>query len=178
MDFKIVSQKKVFKAELFEVEETKIQLNKNIKTYDDIYRKPTVSVFPLTNLYEIYLISEYRRLHKKNVLAAVAGFVNEGESTLNAARRELKEETGIIAAHWEEIARIEMAASVIKATSHLFLAKGLEIEKPALEEDEKITLIKLPLSKAVEKVMLGEINISPAVIGILLIDKLKREKKI
>lgn len=178
-DIKIISQKSIFKTERFEIKKTEIEPAKGKKKNKyDVFRRPTVLIFPLTDSYEIYLISQYRYLYKKNIIDAIAGFIEEGENALVAAKRELKEETGLTAMQWEEIARIEMSASVIKATSHLFLAKGLEKGEAAPEEGEKMNLVKMPLEEAVRRIILGEINMSATMIGILLLDRLKREKKL
>jgi ADP-ribose pyrophosphatase len=177
--WKIISEKNILKAELFNVKEIKIKDDEGkIKTHHEAQRTPVVSVFPLTSKNEIYLISQYRSMLKATVLEAVAGYVKKNENTIEAARRELKEEAGIEAAQLEEIARIQMAGSVFKGTVNLFLAKGLEVGKSSPEEDEEIILLKMPLSEAVEKVMSGEINHSASVIGILLLDKLRSQKKL
>jgi ADP-ribose pyrophosphatase len=66
----------------------------------------------------------------------------------------------------------------VKATSYLFLARDLSLGEQELEEDEQIEVVKIPLEKAVEKVISGEITGSATMIGILMLDKLRREKKI
>lgn len=178
-DIKIISQKSILRTERFEVKKTEIEVSQGKKKIrHDVFRRPTVLAFPLTDKYEIYLISQYRYLYKKNIIDAVAGFIEEGENALVAAKRELKEETGLIATQWEEIARIEMSASAIKATTHLFLAKGLETSEPEPEEGEKIKLFKVALAEAVRMITLGEINMSATVVGILLLDRLRKEKKL
>ena len=115
---------------------------------------------------------------KKTVLGAVAGYVKKGETAMAAARRELKEEAGIEAEQLEEIDRIQLAGSVFKSPLNLFLAKGLEVGKNNLDETEEISVVKMPLNAAVEKVMSGEISHAASMIGILMLDKLRREKKI
>lgn len=177
--WKIVSQKTILKTELFNVKEIGLKSSAGkIKIHHEAERAPVVSVFPLTDQYEIYLISQYRYMYKKSVLEAVAGYVKKKETTIAAAKRELKEETGIEAAQLEEIARIRMAGSVFKSTTNLFLAKGLEMGDNNLDDDEEIAVVKMPLSEAVEKVMTGEINHSSSMIGILLLDKLRMQKKL
>ena len=47
-----------------------------------------------------------------------------------------------------------------------------------LDDDEEISVVKMPLSVAVEKVMTGEINHAASMIGILLLDKLRIQKKL
>lgn len=176
--WKIVSQKSVFKAKLFDVKEIVFKnSNGKEKTHHIAERNSIVVIFPLTDQDEIYLISEYRYMLGKTVLEAVAGHIERKETAIAAARRELKEETGISAHQLEEIARVEMSASVFKSKSSLFLAKSLEMGENKLDDDERIALVKMPLEEAVGKVMSGEINHSASMLGILLLDKLRRQKK-
>jgi len=177
--WKIVSQKTILRAKLFDVRQIEFE-NKNgkKKIHHQADRIPIVSILPLTDSYEIYLISEYRYMLKKTVLEAVAGHVEKKETTIAAARRELKEEAGISAMQLEEIARIEMSGSVFKSKTHLFLAKGLEVRDNNLDDDEEISVVKMPLEEAVGKVILGEINHAASMIGILMLDKLRMQKKL
>lgn len=177
--WKIVSQKSVFKAKLFNVKEIAFETKNGKKKIHHIAERPSVvSVFPLTDQYEIYLISQYRYTLQKQVMEAVAGYVEGKETTVAAAKRELKEETGIEAHQLEEIARAEVAGSVFKGKIYLFLAKGLEFGDSKPDDDEEISVVKVPLELAVEKVMLGEISHSASMLGILLLDKLRSQKKL
>ncbi|HET9947157.1 MAG TPA: NUDIX hydrolase [Patescibacteria group bacterium] len=164
---------------LFDVNEYTIQL-KTGKTvvHHTAERRPTVSVLPVTKDGEVYLVSQYRYLLGKTSLEAMAGFVDEGESALHAAKRELSEETGIQADSWEELGTFELSASVFKGENHIFLARDLTLGDSHQEEDEDITVVKMPIEKAVQKVFTGEINVSSSVIGILLLERLKKEKKL
>ena len=178
-EWKVKQKKVIYKSKFFKVREQEITFpSGKKKTYDFAERVPTVIVFPITSAYELYLISEYRTLHKKRVIEAVAGHIGKGETPLIAAKRELKEESGISAFKWNQLAQIESAGSIIKSTFTLFLARDLKIGSPDTEEDEDIVLFKIPLGEAVKKVIARQINISSAVIGILLIDKLRKEGKL
>ena len=177
--WKIISQKTILRAKLFDVKQIEFE-NKNgkKKIHHQAERVPIVSIFPLTDSYEIYLLSQYRYMLKKTVIEAVAGHVEKKETIIAAAKRELKEEAGITAMQLEEIARIEMAGSVFKSTTNLFLAKGLEIGDNKPDDDEEIAVVKMSLSEAVEKVMTGEINHATSMLGILILDKLRAQGKL
>lgn len=175
----ITTQKTVFKSKLFEIVRSTVRLHQvGEHKHEDVYLRPAVFIFPLTDKNDIYLIYEYRYLLKKTVLSAVAGFSEKGETSIQTAKRELKEEAGVIASQWEELLRFNMSNSVVKSQNYLFLAKELEFTQKALEKDEEIELVKMTISEAVEKVFSGEISGTGTIIGILLLDKLKREKKL
>lgn len=174
----VVSSQPVFQAKLFNVKEIKLQYpNGNIRTHYAAERQRTSIVLPLTDKYELYLVSQYRYLIGKTTLEAVAGFINKGETPLQCAKRELSEEAGIIAEQWEQLLQIE-SVSVFEAKEYIFLAKGLEIGKQHFDEDENIVVVKLSLEEAVQKVLYGEITTAVSIIGIMVLDRLKREKKL
>jgi len=177
--WKIISQKPIFKAKLFDVKEIVFRNKSGLEKIHHIVQRDTVvTIFPLTDQYEVYLVSQYRYMLEKTVLEAPSGYVEKKETTIAAAKRELKEETGISAQQLEELARVDLASSIFKGKVHLFLAKGLEIGDDDLEEGEEISVVKMPLTVAVEKVIMGEINHAASMAGILLLDKLRMQKKL
>jgi 8-oxo-dGTP pyrophosphatase MutT (NUDIX family) len=173
-----ITEKTIHKSDFFEIKEQTIVGKNKTRKYQIVERRPTAIVFPLTSSNEIYLLSQYRTLYDKTIFEAVAGHIDSGESPLKAAKRELKEETGIIAGQWEELLRVDESASVIRSTMHIFLARELEEGESSSEESEEIELIKMPLSEAVEKVSKREITNGSTIIGLLYLDKLRKEKKI
>ncbi len=175
---KTISEKHVFQAELFTVREIEIEVNKKRFIQHDVIKNPVVAVFAITDNNEIYLISQYRRLFERITIEAVAGFIDKGETPLEAAKRELKEEIGVTATDWMELKVLNTAGSVVKGQTTLFLARGLTIGISEPEDDEDITPVLVPFEKAVEKVLKGEIDIAATVAGILLIDKLIKERKL
>jgi ADP-ribose pyrophosphatase len=176
---KILSSKNVFKAKLFTVKEEVLQdHNKQLHTFHTAYTNPAAGVIPITSKGEIILINQYRYIFGKRLLGMIAGYIEEGETSLQAVKRELHEEAGITAGQFELLAKVELARSVAVQTYHIFLAKDLEIGEAHPDSDEDIEIVRLPLQEAVKKVMNGEIYHSPSMTAILMLDKLKREKKL
>ena len=174
--WKIKSQNIVFSQRLFKVKKQKILLpNGKEREYSIVERRAISVIFPISDKLELYLISQFRYLFDKTILEAVAGHVDDGETPLKAAKRELKEETGITALDWKEILEFETSASVIRSNVHIFLAKGIKIGKPNPEEGEEIELVKMSIENAIKKVLSGEITTAPTIIGILLLDKMFKE---
>lgn len=173
----IVDEKIVLTTPFFKVKKRKLLYGKKKKTYYDIFRTSDVLIFPLSDKGELYLIEQYRYLHLKVLKEAVAGHIDEGESALKAAQRELQEEVGIQADQMEEFARMEGGGSIIRSTTHFFLAKGLSFGNANPEEDEDIQLLTTTLAEAVKDVMEGKIRNSSTALGILILDKLQSNQK-
>src|SRR5690348_4984523 len=111
---KILSSKKISSAKLFDVvEETLFAKGKNY-LFTSVYTHPTASVIPITPKGEIYLIKQYRYMFGETMLGIISGFIDEGETPLQAAKRELKEEAGIEASQWEQITKITAMRSVVQ----------------------------------------------------------------
>jgi ADP-ribose pyrophosphatase len=173
----ILSKKTVYASKLFKVDQVEIERKGKTFQKDIITRRPHVLILPLTSENEIYLIKEYRDVYQKELLEVVAGYIEENEDPLVGAKRELEEETGLTAQTWQHLSTIQTSANM-HSTIHIFLAKDLTEGVSQQDEDEEITLSKMPLEEAVKKVLAGEIYVSAYIASILLLDKLIKEGKI
>lgn len=88
------------------------------------------------------------------------------QSPLSSAKRELLEETGLIAKHWVQLCDLSMSNSVTNERGMVFLAQDLEQKTAEPEETEVLTLKKVPLKEAVDMIFRGEIHDALAVAGI------------
>ena len=86
---------------------------------------------------------------------------------LEAAQRELLEETGLIAQKWTRIARIHTSNSVTDEEGFVFLAQELSQTNSSPEETEALAVQKIHLSEAFEMVMRDEITDAISMIGIM-----------
>ena len=80
------------------------------------------------------------------------------EDPLEAARRELKEETGLTASHWRELMRLHLSNSITDELGIVFVATGLIEGESAPEETEDLDVRALPLSEAIDMATGGEIT--------------------
>ena len=72
----------------------------------------------------------------------------DGESALATAQRELAEEIGKAADRWESLTAIYTSPGFTDERIEVFLATGLrDVERPAVEEDERIEIVAWPLSR-------------------------------
>jgi 8-oxo-dGTP pyrophosphatase MutT (NUDIX family) len=91
--------------------------------------------------------------------------------TLESAKRELREETGLLANRWTNIARLHTSNSVTDEEGFVFLAEDLEQGEVEPEETEDLRLWKLPLAEAVQMVMNNQITDAVSVAGLLKAEK-------
>jgi 8-oxo-dGTP pyrophosphatase MutT (NUDIX family) len=80
------------------------------------------------------------------------------EAPLAAARRELAEETGMRAEHWEEVMRLHPSNSITNEIGIVYVARGLTPGETCFEETEDLEIRKLPLEEAVDMVLDGRIT--------------------
>lgn len=88
-------------------------------------------------------------------------------SPLDTAKRELLEETGLKANHWEELIRLNTSNSVTDELGIIYLAKDLEQFDAQPDEDEELVIKKVPFEEAYQMVIKGEILDSLSVTAIL-----------
>jgi 8-oxo-dGTP pyrophosphatase MutT (NUDIX family) len=96
-------------------------------------------------------------------------------NVLESAKRELKEETGLIAKKWTQILRTHLSNSVSDEEGFIYLAEELKHGDTELEETEAdMKVWKLSFSEVLDMVMTGKITDSLSVMGILKVARLKK----
>ena len=120
--------------------------------------KPGVSVLPVDDEGNAYLVREYRYTLDRETIEVVAGGVDDGERVEEAARRELREEAGIVAEAWTDLGVVDQLTEVVVSPNRLFLARQLTFVRPEREGSERIRTVKVPLAEAVGWVMDGTIS--------------------
>jgi len=117
-----------------------------------------VSVLPMDKKGNVYLTREYHYGVERITIEAISGAIAKNETKLCAAKRELKEETGLIAKKWTYLGFVDPFTTAVVSPNHMYLAQDLIQSEDEQEGTEEIRVIKIPFEKAVEKVMKSEIT--------------------
>jgi ADP-ribose pyrophosphatase len=114
----------------------------------------------------VLLVRQERPAIGGKVLELPAGLVDPGEEPLAAAKRELKEETGLHGGDWVEAATVFSSPGFTDERIHLFLATGLEEGESDLDDGEELEVVRVPVSELPG--LLAEIEDVKTLAGLLL----------
>jgi len=106
----------------------------------------------------VVLIRQWRHAAGGYIWEVPAGTLARGEAPDVCARRELTEETGLVAADWTALGSILTTPGFCDERIHLFLARGLTVTTQQLDDDEVLTVNRVPLARALEMVRSGVIE--------------------
>jgi 8-oxo-dGTP pyrophosphatase MutT (NUDIX family) len=138
------------------------------------FKNKAIGIVALDKNNDTWLVGQWRYTLNEWSWEIPEGGGPLADDPLDSAKRELKEETGLIADRWTLIQRVHLSNSVSDEECFLYLAEGLTQQESELEDTEAdLKVRKLPLSDALQMVLSGEITDSLSVIGILKVARMK-----
>lgn len=138
------------------------------------FKNFAIGIIPVDKHLNTWLVGQYRY-----TLNAWHWEIPEGggplhQDALESAKRELREETGLIAGSWSEIIHLHTSNSVTDEEGRIFLAEDLQEGASSPEETEAdLKVWKLPLQDALKMVLEGKITDSMSVMAILKVARMK-----
>jgi ADP-ribose pyrophosphatase len=114
----------------------------------------------------VLLARQYRHAAQQYLWELPAGRIDKREDELQAAQRELLEETGYTAAHWSRVLRFWASPGFLAEAMSIYLARGLRPGMARPEPDEVIETRFVGLPRAVEMVMTGAISDAKTICGV------------
>ncbi len=142
------------------------------------FKNIAIGVIAMDDQQNLWLVGQYRY-----TLNAYSWEIPEGgspyaENPLEGAKRELKEETGLVAEQWQELFRMHLSNSVSDELAIIYLATNLTQEEAAPEDTEELQLQKVSVDRAYEMVETGVITDSMSVAAITKIKLMQLQGKL
>jgi ADP-ribose pyrophosphatase len=164
---KTLETRKIFSGKIIKVRVDTVSLpNGQQSTREVVEHTGAVAIIAVDNNDEIILVQQYRKPVERVLLEIPAGTMEEGEDPLMCAQRELREETGFTAEHWEKILSYYSAPGFTDEYLHLYIATSLTGGEIKLDHDEFVETIRMPLHEAYDLIFNGQIADGKSIIGI------------
>lgn len=127
-----------------------------------------VCIAALTDERELLFVRQFRYPYGKVLLELPAGKLDKnGESPLEAGKRELREETGAVAAEYRSLGELYPTPGYCDEIIHLYFAQNLTFGDTDPDEDEFLECERIPLDKAVQMVLNNEIADAKTQVAVL-----------
>lgn len=122
------------------------------------FRNTAIGIIPIDSHDHTWLVGQYRY-----PLGAYSWEIPEGGGgktipPLESAKRELKEETGLTAANWELFLSLHLSNSATDEHALVYIARELTMGEASPEPSEDLRVERMPIQKAIEKALSGEIT--------------------
>ena len=134
----------------------------------------SVCVVPIDNEGNVILVKQYRKPAELELLEVVAGGVEEGEEAQEAAQRELQEEIGFTAGRIRHLSSSWVAPGWATELIHAYLATDLKPASLPADDDENISVVKVPFHDVSALIESGEIRDLKSIASLLLAERVTR----
>lgn len=133
------------------------------------FKSQAIGIVPLDDSGMTWLVGQDRYTTGEYTWEIPMGGTEHGEEPIDTARRELQEETGMIAATLQPLMRLHTSNSITDEVGFVFVATELQQGETAFDDMEDLDVRKLPLVEAIEMAKNGEITDAISVAALLRI---------
>lgn len=166
---KLLASRRLCETKIFSVTEDHLIEPGGIRVRRAVVRHgPSAVVIAVDEQGRVLLVRQFRWPVKRAIWELPAGRVNADETPLQAARRELLEETGHRARRWKKLLSFYPSPGYVTERMHLFVATGLSAGAQRLEEDERIHCRWLSRGEIEQWLEAGRFEDAKTLVGLLL----------
>lgn len=163
------SESVAYKGSFLEFKKDEVLLpDGNYAFREYIHHPGAVAILVIDKDDNVYMERQFRYPIRKIIYEIPAGKLEKGEDILEAAKRELEEETGLIAKNMEKLGEDYPCVGYSDEVIHIYLVKEFEEGKQHLDEEEFVEVEKIPYEEVLEMIKNGEIKDSKTVHAISL----------
>lgn len=164
---KTLSSKTVYNGRIFDVRIDDIREGDVEYKREIVVHRGSAVIVPVFNDETIGMVRQYRHAVGKHLLEIPAGGIEDGETPLTAAKRELKEEIGVTAAKMEKLAEFYISPGFLTEKMFVYLATELTETVQMLETDEIIEIERLTFPQAFDLIRNGGIEDAKTIVGLM-----------
>ncbi|HAP40126.1 MAG: NUDIX hydrolase [Nitrospira sp.] len=133
----------------------------------EVIRHPgAAAVVPMKDDGTVVMIRQFRHAANGFIYEIPAGKLHPKEDPLDCAARELEEEIGYKAGHFELLSSIFTAPGFADEVIHVYVATALTRGTQNLDQDEVLEVVEIPLREAIAKIEDGTIRDAKTIVGL------------
>lgn len=165
---KRISGETVFDGKIMHVRRDVVELSDGSEAFREVVdHSGGVCVLALDDENRVLTVRQFRYPFEQVLQEIPAGKLERGEDPDEAAKRELREETGAVAGRMERLGEIYPTPAYCGEIIRMYLARDLVFGENDLDEGEFLDVVRVPFDELVEKVMTGEIRDAKTVVAVL-----------
>lgn len=166
--WKTLESREIYRNAWIRVREDQvIRPDGNAGIYGVVETRLATGVVALSQAREVYLVGQYRYTMEQYSWELPEGGSDDGEDALAAAKRELREETGLTARDWTPLgSEIHLSNCHSSERAYLFLAQGLELGEATPDGTEVLAVKRVPFREALQMADKGEIQDAMTLLGL------------
>lgn len=147
-----------YHGKIMDVYRDDVELSDGTKTLREVVKKPNAVGIAAIKEDKILMVKQFRYAVGEAMLEIPAGKIDEGETPLECAKRELEEETGYTAQTWQPLGFVYVSAGFTNEKIHLFLAENLTYKQAKPDAGEILECYEYPLKDVLDMINSDEIN--------------------
>lgn len=177
MSFNILNHKKQFQGHAFDVAKISVELpNGKTRDYDLVEHGNSVTILPVDEQGRIYFVVQHRIGSGNEMRELPAGVMEEDETPLECAEREIREEIGKAAKTMRRLGGFYLAPGYTDEFMTVFLATGLYDSPLDPDSDEFLNIVTLSIEETYHEVFAGDFNDGKTLAALLLAEPFIRNK--
>ena len=169
---KTLKSEKIYEGTIINLRRDKVTAQGGTSYREIIEHNGGAVIAALTEDKKLVMVRQYRKPAGKVMLEVPAGKIDKGEKPLEAAVRELKEETGYTASKVEFLTEFYPSVGYSEERLYLYLCTGLTPGETCFDENEAIEIEEIDLDRLFKMAMSGELDDAKTIIAILMVKAL------
>jgi ADP-ribose pyrophosphatase len=177
MAYEVLDSKPIYAGRVFSIRQDRLRLPDGRESRLDIVdHSGSVVILPLDEAGNLIFVRQYRHPAGAELLELPAGMLDPGESPLECARREVREETGLAAGRMVPLGSFFLAPGYSTERMHVYLASELRPDPLEADSDEFIQLERIPLEQVLLRARSGELCDAKSLAALFLAGPMLKER--
>jgi ADP-ribose pyrophosphatase len=174
MKFETIDTQTQYEGKVFSIRQDRVRLpNGREARLDIVIHTGAVTLIPLDEQGRIWFVRQYRHAAGEMLLELPAGTLEPDEEPYACALREVREETGMSAEKLELLGDFYLAPGYSTEHMYVYLATGLQADPLEQDEDEFLSVEKIPLEQAFQMAETGELKDAKSIAALMLAGRIR-----